>query len=481
VPADQTPISREACRAYLDESTFRLRPKDYTEKYPIWPGAVGLEIEMLPVMPAAPGEAPGRMRLQGEGLTSAALLATEARRRGWGLEYTDGDHGHQLLLRVDLNDGGGNFSFEPGGQVEFSSKPYPCLSDAVKHLRDMQGVLDQVFGAHGIKIFQVGINPWHTVPEIGLQMPKGRYRAMDAYFSRIGPFGQRMMRQTCTIQVNLDFGPDESTMARRYLAGQLIAPFAAATFANSPVVDRASTGVPGFRSRVWRRTDATRTGLPGLERLGETPDRKACIETYLDFVLSAHVVFVTGLDYKVPERPIAFGDWLKAPIEGVRPTMADFATHLSLMFPEVRPRGFLELRSIDCQPRAFEAAPAAYTTGLLYDPRTLDRVLALLLPRRLEMHDLLARAEEGLRHPTLRTVALQVMDLAAEGFQALPSCFKTAGAGLELTAFREHFTARGRTPADDVLDQMQAAGQPWMPAADLEALEGRWAKLVSNS
>lgn len=480
---DAKPLDRDMLRAYLDQTTFRFRPKAYDEKYPDWPGSVGLEIEMLPVF-AAPAEKtgiPGAVPLQGEGQTSATWLAAESLKRGWKPEYTDGDGGRQLLLRIELDDGD-NISFEPGGQVEFSSKPYPCLSEAIRRMRKIQTILDDLYAAHGAKFVQIGINPWHTVPELGLQMPKGRYRAMDRYYSAISEYGQRMMRQTCTIQVNLDFGSDEETLAKRYLASQLLSPFATATFAYSTIVDRKlQADVKCFRSRIWRHTDPSHTGLPGLHRIAEKMTREECIDTYLDFVLNATVVFVAELGYKVPEVPVRFGDWLERPISGIRPTIEDFATHLTLMFPEVRPRGFLELRSIDCQARAFEAVPGAYLTGLLYDPKTLDQVLEVLLPHRDEIPELLRVSEIGLGHPTLATLSKKLMALAASGFANLDSSFREACSEQDLLVFKDHYTDRARSPADDVLDQVQKDGKSFMTYQGMLALEKKWAALLNCS
>ena len=374
-----------------------------------------------------------------------------------------------------LMEHGDALTFEPGGQLEFSSKPYPCLSDAVERMNEVQAQIDRIYAEQGLAITQVGINPWHTLSELGLQMPKPRYRAMDRYYSQIGPYGQRMMRQTCTVQVNLDFGPDEMTLAKRYLASQLVSPFAAAIFAYSPVVDRQKTGVRGFRSRIWRHTDPTHTGLPGLEVLAARLDRATCISTYLEAVLGATVVFVEDLDYKVPSKPVTFGEWLDNPIDGVRPMLKDLTTHLSLMFPEVRPRGFLELRSIDCQARAWQYVPAYFYTGILYDRDTLDRVIDLLLPYRGQLEALLIKSEQGLEDPTLAKLSAQVIQLAQAGFSRLSSCFKAGGAEKEFAAYASHFTLRGRTPADDVLDAMLRDNVSFMTFATYRSLEERWA------
>lgn len=480
------PLTLEACRAHLDEATFKLRPASYGKRYPKWPGAVGLEIEMLPLRPARQvGGLPSPVTLQGPSDTLAAILLQFAEQNAYRVESTHDDHGQPLLLNVFLEDED-NISFEPGGQLEFSSKPYPCLSDAVRRMRSVQVGLDQLLAAHDIRVVQTGINPWHTVAELGLQMQKARYRAMDEHFSRISTFGRRMMRQTCTIQVNIDLGPDTNVLGRRYLASQLLAPIATATFAYSPIVDRAVSGARSFRSRIWRHADGSRTGLPGIERLAEEYvtrgelSRETCIDTYLQFVLGAQVVFIQALDYKVPDQPITFGEWISHSIAGVQPTIDDLKTHMSLLFPEVRPRGFLELRSIDCQPRAFEAVPASYMVGLLYAPAVLDRLLELLLPHRAKIHTLLQHSESGLRDPDLARLARQVMRLAVEGFASLSSCFKAEGSERELATFCEHFTDRERTPADDLLDRL-ASDQASYPTLDMmQALEEDWTRCAGG-
>jgi glutamate--cysteine ligase len=481
-------LTRAACRAYLDETTFRLRPKDYGEKYPSWPGSVGLEIEMLPVVAERPDDPesppyPRAVPLQGPG-SSAEILRALAAARGWKTVDTEDDHGRPMLLKIDL-DSADNLSFEPGGQVEFSSKPYPCLADAVRRMREIQKILDAAYAPHGMRFTQVGVNPWHTVEELGLQMPKARYRAMNQYFASIGEFGQRMMRQSCTVQVNLDFGPDERTLASRYLACQLLAPIAAGIFAFSPVVDRKAQGIAGFRTRIWRHVDATRTGVPGLAELAAAAGRLTrdhCIDTYLDFALSANVVFVTGADYRVPDgKPTGttFGEWLERPLFGVSPTLDDFAVHMTLLFPEVRPRGFLEIRSVDCQARPFEAVPAVFLTGILYDERSLGRAIELLLPHAARVPELLVKAEGGLADAALARLAKEMMTLAAEGFARQTTCFKKGCSERELTAFRERFTDRGRSPADDVMDRMRAQGAPYLSSAGLKALEEEWTALVT--
>ncbi len=159
------------------------------------------------------------------------VLRQLSQAKGWKTQNQD-ETPDAPLLKIELPQSD-LISFEPGGQIEFSSVPYPCLEQACERMRHVFVELDEGLEQHGLKRVELGINPFASVDEIGLQMTKPRYRAMDKHFSSYWPEGRRMMRQTCTLQVNLDFGPDEATLWRRYLVSQLMAPFATAIFANS--------------------------------------------------------------------------------------------------------------------------------------------------------------------------------------------------------------------------------------------------------
>ena len=55
-----------------------------------------------------------------------------------------------------------------------------------------------------------------------------------------------------------------------------------------------------------------------------------------------------------------------------RPTMGDWANHLSTLFPDVRLKRFLEMRGADGGPWRRICALPAFWVGLLYDSEALD-------------------------------------------------------------------------------------------------------------
>ena len=150
-------------------------------------------------------------------------------------------------------------------------------------------------------------------------------------------------------------------MARRFAAAHPISPYATAIFAYSPVMDNRKTDLLSNRANIWQHMDPTRTGILDTTDILKQQSREACIDQYLAFALEAQVVFVENLGYHVPRQGTSFATWMKNGIEGQYPNMTDFVSHISLLFPEVRPKGFLEIRSVDGQDRVWQSAPALFT------------------------------------------------------------------------------------------------------------------------
>lgn len=67
----------------------------------------------------------------------------------------------------------------------------------------------------------------------------------------------------------------------------------------------------------------------------------------------------------------SFADFMEGRLpglEGERPTIKDWADHLSTLFPEVRLKQYLEMRGADGGPISRLCALPALWTGILYDP-----------------------------------------------------------------------------------------------------------------
>lgn len=401
--------------------------------FPDVPGAdaVGLEVEVVPVRPG--GAVPARPTIA-EG---ARWLAGAAPGDRW-LEPAERDGVPGARLR-----GGGWLTFEPGGQVEVSTPCRESVSDAVDDADRVLARLAVVAARADVALLSLGCDPWDHARGVAQQLTAPRYPAMGSYLDSRGPAGRRMMRHTASIQVNLDPGAG-AVRADRWAVANLVAPLATASFACSP-------GPAGERSRraaAWGRLDPTRTGIPA----GVVAGRDDLVATMVAAALDADVLLVRRHGTAVPGRPgWRFGDWVRAGHPAHGPATADdLRYHLSTLFHEVRPRGPLEVRSIDALPARWRAVPAVLYAGLLYDARARDRVLEVLAPHRSRLPALLhAAAGPGIADPATCALAIETWSLALAGARRLPR--PPAARHLRATEdFLDRFTARGRTPADDL-------------------------------
>ncbi|HET6836785.1 MAG TPA: glutamate-cysteine ligase family protein, partial [Gemmatimonadales bacterium] len=171
------------------------------------------------------------------------------------------------------------------------------------------------------------------------------------------------------------------------------------------------------------------------------------VDAYLDFALAASAILLPPV--RGERRP--FGEWLAQS----NPTLEEWHDHLSTLFPEVRPRGHLELRSCDTLPARWCAAPLALTAGLLYDVSALRAANDLLGAPQPALLDLAAR--DGLHDPDLARTAVDLCEIALSGCHRLgPAYFHPADLELATTYF-DRYTRRGRAPADDIMEKALAA------------------------
>jgi glutamate--cysteine ligase len=408
-------LTRGALAADLEERVFSA-----PAVASLTPRRVGAEVELIPVDAATGRPCP----LEGEEAPATLpFLRRFATRWGWTEERTA-----KGAVCFAVRDGG-VLSFEPGGQLEYSSPPERSASGLIDRLGAVVPPLRAAAAAEGITLLTGGIDPRNPVEEVPLQLPSERYLRMAEHFARIGPWGARMMRQTAAFQLSLDF--DDEPRDRWRLLNAL-APFLTAIFANSAIYEGRYTGHQSFRAHCWRGLDPRRTGLPY--------DRWRPVEAYLDFALDAPAILFPT----VGGDCLPFGEWLAR----ANPTHAEWDTHLSTLFPEVRPRGHLELRSIDAVDPMWYPAPVALVAGLCYEPRALHAALALLPSPDLGLLERAGRL--GLGDPAIARIASDLFEIGLAGCGALGAKFIQPGHLEEARAYFERYTRAGRSPADEL-------------------------------
>src|SRR5450631_2445703 len=281
--------------------------------------------------------------------------------------------GDNIIGMFDVT-GGGAISLEPGGQFELSGAPvenvHQTCSELMAHLAQVREVAKPL----GIGFLGMGMTPnWRRVDMP--MMPKGRYRIMTNYMPKVGTLGLDMMYRTCTVQANLDFA-SEADMVKKLRVSLALQPVATALFANSPFTEGKPNGFLSFRSEIWRDTDNARSGMiPWAFEDGMG------FERWVDYALGVPMYFIKRGDQYIDVAGKSFRDFFAgklAELPGERPTISDWANHLSTIFPEVRLKRYLEMRGADGGPWRRLPSLTAYWVGLLYDDDALDAGLDMV-------------------------------------------------------------------------------------------------------
>ena len=379
-----------------------------------------------------------------------AILEAMRDQQGWTGLYEDD-------RIIGLEKAGANISLEPGGQLELSGAPLRSIHETCDevndHLKDVQAIADTV----GVGFIGLGAAPIWTHEQMPM-MPKGRYKLMTPYMETVGTHGTQMMYRTCTVQVNLDFG-SEADMVQKMRVALALQPVATALFANSPFFEGRRTGFKSWRSRIWRDLDPARTGmLPFVFEDGFG------FERWVDYVLDVPMYFVYRDGRYIDALGQSFRDFLEGrlpALPGEKPTLSDWADHLTTVFPEARLKQFIEMRGADGGPWRRLCALPAFWVGLMYDQDSLDAAWDLV-------KHLDAETREGLRVAAsvdalqgeangvkLHDLAREAVAIAGHGLKAraVPGVGgMVPDEGHFLNALQESVES-GRVPADELLEK----------------------------
>ncbi len=379
-----------------------------------------------------------------------AVLEGLRDRHGWA-EVREG--GHLIGLEKD----GANVSLEPGGALELSGAPLETIHETCdevnQHLREVREISDEI----GVGFIGLGAAPEWTHEEMPL-MPKGRYKLMNNYMEEVGTMGTAMMRRTCTVQVNLDFG-SEADMVQKMRVALALQPVATALFANSPFFEGRVNNHKSWRGNIWRNLDDARTGmLPFVFEDGFG------FEAWVQYVLDVPMYFVYRDGKYINALGMSFRDFMKGELPalpGETPTMSDWADHLTTVFPEARVKKFIEMRGADGGPWRRLCALPAFWVGLTYDQSSLDAAWDLVKGWDAETRDSLrvAASVDGLQGEVngirMHDLAREVVAISEAGLKARA---RPGAGGMVpdethfLNALHESIES-GQVPADELLEK----------------------------
>ena len=274
-------------------------------------------------------------------------------KNGWKPEY-EGDN--ILALSKD----GMFVTTEPGGQFEFSCTQQTNVSeiDCIynKFFEELLPILDE----YNYDILGIGYHPKTKINEIRL-LPKFRYDSMFDYFKNHGTMGHNMMKGTAALQISIDFINEEDYIKKSLVTSVLSNAFYS-LMENVFVFEGEITDAHNMRAKIWENTDSDRSGL-----INAVFKDDFSYGAYADYLLNTKSVF-GYVDGKFEYT----GEKLIKDLINENSTVEEIEHLMTMVFPDIRTKKFLEIRVADAVPYPLNMAYFALIKGLLYSEDNLN-------------------------------------------------------------------------------------------------------------
>ena len=270
---------------------------------------------------------------------------------------------------IALKRGKEAITLEPGGQIELSGAPldniHETCEETTNHLKELTKIGNEL----NFILLGMGVEPNLSLDDIPW-MPKQRYGIMKKYMTKVGTLGHHMMKRTCTNQVNIDYSSEVDMIEKLRLMFNLES-IATAMFANSPFDQGKISKYKSLRSHFWHHTDPDRTGL-----LPFVFEKGFSFEKYTDYALSVPMYFINRNHHYIDMTKYTFKEYLdeNSNNQDDATLLKDWEDHLTTLFPQVRLKQYIEIRSMDACSWDLICSQPAFWIGILYDDEIMDNV-----------------------------------------------------------------------------------------------------------
>lgn len=258
-------------------------------------------------------------------------------------------------------------TLEPGCQLEISTAPFDSVEKVMKAYHLARGGVEEILDDWGYELVTEGYLPCGKAARIPL-IGKERYRCMDRYFSQTGEYGKNMMRATAACHISVDYF-DEEDFINKYRLAWLLNPLFALLTENVSRFEDAPFCGHLLRDTIWQGVDPKRTGV-----CPDIFDEDFGFESYARWLMEIPVIVVNDADSYRYEPDKNIGQCF----EFYGGSEALLRHYLSMAFPDIRLKQFIEIRSADSMPESYVRAYCALIKGIFENEETVARMLSLL-------------------------------------------------------------------------------------------------------
>ncbi len=301
-------------------------------------------------------------------------------------------------------------TLEPGGQIEISINALAEIADIRKKYEAFLSDIIPILEQNSQWMLCIGYHPKSSIREIPFN-PKKRYQYMSAYFKKTGKYGHYMMKGTASLQVVIDY-QDEEDFIKKLRTAHLMMPFVALMTDNAPFFEGDPAPQTSMRTAIWDHTDPARCGLiPGVM------DQTFGYRDYANYILrTPPIILLENAEF------VDTGSITTENLDGFEHFSDAAVDHiLSMVFPDVRVRRYIEIRMADALPMPYNFAFVALIKGLFYYEPALQYLYHLSLGftdqklRQLRGDIQFHGYDADINGTTCQQMLLLILDLAKQG------------------------------------------------------------------
>lgn len=268
---------------------------------------------------------------------------------------------------MGLHKDGASISIEPAAQFEISLDSQNSIDKLFETYKKTMAEIIPIFDKKGQLLVEVGYQVKDKIADIP-RIPKDRYKFMYEYFEKYaGPMAHNMMKGSASLQVAIDYS-DEDDFRKKYFLANALAPFFYSIFDNAYIFEGEVYENHNIRQTIWENCDKDRTGIYPFSF-----DNDLSYEKYAKKILSTPSIFIKkdGKDIATNEK--TFEEIFD---EDMSDEMVFHA--LSIVFPDVRVKKYIEIRMPDNMPFPYNFAAVSLIKNIFYDKEVLDYAYNLL-------------------------------------------------------------------------------------------------------
>lgn len=323
--------------------------------------------------------------------------------KGWKGKY---EKSHLL----GLNKGKTVISLEPGSQLELSIGPYINITELEKEYLDFLDDIIPILDEKDQCLVAVGYQPQSKIDDIKI-IPKQRYDYMFDYFKSRGKYAHNMMKGTASIQVTVDFKSEEDYI-KKFRVANALSPVLYAMFDNSPFFEGDLWKEDCLRTDIWCNCDSDRCGVVELAL-----DDSFNYSQYAEYILKRPAIFIDS------GNEISYtGKTQYKEIFNPNNYSIDELEHvLTMFFPDVRTKKFIEIRMADAVPYPLNFTIVALWKGIMYNEESLNNVYDVIKTINIDdistaKSEIIQKGLDGiLKGKTIKELGNLIISLAKKG------------------------------------------------------------------